>query len=352
MVEWLAGNRIRGTSTERTTGAGFNPVDAVSGGWKEVGRITLGSAAMSYSVSSLPSKRYLMLLRTWGGSTSAYDRFNNDSGSNYAARYHGGTDYTVINRSAYPWQNGGYSTTPNFSIDYISNLAGKEKLILRNWMYQYTAGAGNAPRRAEVVAKWANTSDAINSISSLSGTTNWTSGSEIVVLGWDPDDTHTTNFWEELADVTMTSAGDTLDSGTFTAKKYIWYQMWADPTGAAAPHIRHNADSTGTQAGRYSQDGATDGTSTSSGSVKITGANLAANQPMFVNGFMVNISGNEKLHTGHTVQAKAAGAGTAPSRSEYAGKWTNTSTQCTQLQLLSLTGNWNIGSQIKVWGSN
>jgi hypothetical protein len=62
MVEWLAGNRIRGTSTERTSTTGFNPVTAVAGGWVELGRTTLGSAGDTNSVASLADKRYYMIL--------------------------------------------------------------------------------------------------------------------------------------------------------------------------------------------------------------------------------------------------------------------------------------------------
>ena len=60
MVEWLAGNRIRGTSAERTT---YSWIYQDVGGWKEVGRTTLGSAGTTIDVSSLPDKRYLMMVR-------------------------------------------------------------------------------------------------------------------------------------------------------------------------------------------------------------------------------------------------------------------------------------------------
>ena len=62
---------------------------------------------------------------------------------------------------------------------------------------------------------------------------NWHSGnygtnSECVVLGWDESDTHTNNFWEELASVDLGSAGDNLSSGTITAKKYLWVQAYLE----------------------------------------------------------------------------------------------------------------------------
>ena len=41
-LKWLAGNRIEGTSADRTTGTPAIP--ATAGGWKELSRTTLGSA--------------------------------------------------------------------------------------------------------------------------------------------------------------------------------------------------------------------------------------------------------------------------------------------------------------------
>ena len=55
MVEWLAGNRIRGTSAEKPALA--LPSGSV-GGWKELGRVN----ASVGEVTGLADKRYLMVL--------------------------------------------------------------------------------------------------------------------------------------------------------------------------------------------------------------------------------------------------------------------------------------------------
>ena len=76
--------RIVGTNADRIG------TDAIAGGWKEVGRTTLGSVGDTISVSSLPAKRYYMILQNildgGGGSNTTWNRLNNDSGSNYARR--------------------------------------------------------------------------------------------------------------------------------------------------------------------------------------------------------------------------------------------------------------------------
>ena len=53
----------------------------------------------------------------------------------------------------------------------------------------------------------------------------------MVVLGYDPDDTEGTSFWEELASVELGAAADSMDSGSFTAKKYLWVQIKYTATG-------------------------------------------------------------------------------------------------------------------------
>jgi hypothetical protein len=47
----------------------------------------------------------------------------------------------------------------------------------------------------------------------------------MVVLGWDPADTHTSNFWEELASVDLSGGAATnIDSGTITAKNIYGFK--------------------------------------------------------------------------------------------------------------------------------
>ena len=81
MVEWLAGNRIRGTSAERTNTTGIGDT---AGGWVELGRTTLGSTTSTIDVASLDDKRYLMILNDIqpSGAVDGMMRLNNDSGSN------------------------------------------------------------------------------------------------------------------------------------------------------------------------------------------------------------------------------------------------------------------------------
>ena len=346
MVEWLAGNRITGTSTERTTTTGFNPVDAVAGGWKELGRTTLGSDT-ALDLSSIADKRYYMVLTNCLDSAPSGDyrqRFNADSGLNYSDRgAQNGTVFTEINKNV--MFMGGLSPTNLLSVQYISNLSSKEKLSM-NWAVdEATAGAGTAPDRFENVHKWTNTASVINRIQS-SG--NYNTGSELVVLGWDPADEHTTNFWEELASVELGSAGDNLSSGTITAKKYLWVQAYCIASGAIDMKLTWNNVSTSTYAQRRSINGGADATATSQANVYTA----PDNTNYFLNMFFVNDGSNEPLGMIHAVHQNTAGAATAPQRSETVCKNSNT-TQITEIDIdNSAAGSFDTGSIIKVYGSD
>jgi hypothetical protein len=215
---------------------------------------------------------------------------------------------------------------------------------------QQTAGAGNAPKRLEMVAKWANTSNPIDTIQSYNAETgSFDTNSEIVVLGWDPADTHTTNFWEELASVELGSASSTLDSGTFTAKKYLWVQAYINAT-TVDTGLTFNSDTGTNYARRWSDNGGTDGTATSGNHIQVD----RGNSTQFLNIFIVNNSANEKLGMYHTGTQNTAGAGNAPARRELVFKWANTSSQITSMIFTKRGSGTDLqaGSIVKVWGSD
>ena len=329
-------------------------IAAVSGGWKEIGRTTLGSAADTITVSGLPDKRYYMIISSKLVSGNATHQFilNNDTGSNYAIRYSGdgGAEYAGVSLSNINFDPA--NATNSFHVGHIANLSSKEKIGIHHLVNQNTAGAGTSTRRSEFVSKWANTSSSMNRID-LKNTDsgNFDTGSEIVVLGWDDSDTHTSNFWEELASVNASGSSTNLSSGTITAKKYLWIQCYSEGTGGDIITTFNN--DTGSNYTRlYSIDGGADGSDVNqTGIDNMHNAGLPTDDA-FSNWFIINNSANEKLIMGHSVQNGSAGAGTAPPRLEFAGKWTNTASQITEIDFDSSSGNFGSNSIIKVWGSN
>lgn len=339
------------------------PIPETIGGWVELGRGTLGSVATNIDVSGLSTKRYYMILHNGlenSGSINSTMRVGIstiDTGSNYAARWSqdGASDSTSASRTNM-LPNGAHSSVGSvFFNTYLTNLSDQEKLLTSQWVGQSVAGAGNVPVRAEAVSKWVNTTAPFDILSVIEANGNdFASGSQVVVLGWDPDDIHTGNFWEELASADLSGGADpTLSSGTFTAKKYLWVQFYCSLASSGSVIVRFNNNTTTTNyAIRTSTDGATDATNTNRGKWDVWQAtNTTA--PMLVNMFIVNDGSNEALGTYHTVLQGTAGAANAPQRLEGVGKFVPT-TQITEIDVTEFNSsiNLNTHSTIKVWGSD
>ncbi len=324
--------------------AGGGPV----GGWKELGRTTLGSPATTLNVGSLANKRYIMAIfnGTATGSANGDINLNADTGSNYSQRVsiNNGADGTATSDTKIDDTFGLGSSIPNLAVMYFANLSSNEKLLQIFNIYQNAAGAGAAPQRWDKAAKWANTANALSAIKYTATANNIATGSELVVLGWDPADIHTTNFWEELASIDST--GD--QTASFTAKKYLWIQVYMEGTAAFTFRLGNGSLDSGTNYSyRNSSNNGADGTSVNATGLwsSFTFDALAK----FYNFFMVNNSANNKLIYGQAATQSTAGAGTANNRLELAGKWANVSNQANRFGLVATSGT--IGKiLIKIWG--
>ncbi len=323
------------------------------GGWKELGRT---ASAGPINVTGLANKRYYMILNHLisSGATVPKMRTGNttfDSGSNYAERRSndGATDGTAINADRLSWS--GIQLENNetlFGVGHFANLSAEEKLLIWHTCQSEALGDGTAPSRREGVAKWVNTANPLDRFQILeSEAGSFTTDSELVILGWDPLDTHTDNFWEELASENGTGT-TTLDSGTFTAKKYIWVQAYLDySTGENNAFFKFNGDGGTNYAITRSQDGGADSAFTSNVGVGVNFATSPTN--VFLNMFLINCSANEKLCSVHGVGWITSGAATGPNSIEEGGKWDNVASQITQVEITS-DANSSSTSIIKVWG--
>ena len=331
------------------------------GGWHEVGRTTLGSGNANITVSSLADKRYYMVLGDYRSSSAinVNGRLGNgsiDTTTTYSERQstNGGTDSPLTSQPSAP-QFGTLSGNTGFGVEYIANKSDKEKLGITNAVKQNTTGAGYAPDRFQSAWKWSNTSNPLDVVERRTSVNTYNANSEVVVLGWDPADTHTTNFWEELASANAT--GSELSSGTFTAKKYLWVQYFIKPTGGTVNGKIHLNDDTGNNyADRLGYEG---GESTHNphgnwfGYARGDGSTTHSAH-LFCNMFIINNSSNEKLAIQHIVDT-TTGAGSAPKRTEWVNKWVPTTNQ--QITKIDIdrdngTGTYDSTSFIKVWGSN
>ena len=356
-ITYQAGRRIQGTSTDfGTNGAG---IPAVSGGWKELTRVTLGSTSTTMTTPTFTNKRYYKVLvhgiQSSGSIETGLGLNGLISGNPYASRLSvdGGIERTGINAN---YIADGWFSDPNEYISEINiaNLAGKEKLIIGHTGGANTAGAGTAPKRMEWVGKFVPIPDVDVSSILITGSGTFAVGSEIVVLGWDPEDPHTTNFWTELYSDSQTGQStDNIDTGTFTNKKYLWVQLWCKGTANTTVKMTFNNSTDSTYAYRYSNDGnsgSADPTPATSSS-NIVLHNTKANDDKFINMFIVNDGTNEILGIGHTVEGNSDGSGIAPQRRETVFK-RSTATAITDIEFDNDdTGNFT-DWELKVWGSN
>ena len=320
-----------------------------SGGWKELGR----SASATPSVTNLPNRRYYMVLAHSIAGTSSPQtafRFNNITSGSYATRYSndGGADNSSPSGTSII-SSDSYGSNEGFNIGYIANFPTKEKLMMSWNCHRNTAGSGTAPRRWEQCSKWDGNTSAINRIDLFnSNSGSFSSSTELVVLGYDPNDPHTENFWQELSNVTLGAVGDNLSTGTFAAKKYLWVQYYKKRSGDCIGLMTFNNDTNTNYAHRLSDGGAGDSTSATRANIEVA---TSASYDEYASLFIVNVSSREKLVIGWVVGQNTAGAANVPLRREFVGKWTNTSDQITEIDFTNVqAGDFDVGSMIRVWG--
>ena len=355
-IQYLSGNRATGTASDR---AGLTTYSTKS--WVELGRTTLTSTSSTIAVEGITTTDYdhLMILSrnlvnsdhnmTYSTGNGSYP----SSGNNYCDRRseNGGSDATTTNRS----DNGIITdahTQEMFTVGNMANYDGEEKLVIWHSVGDNTDGAGNAPDRFECVGKFTGTSKIDRLKLNNSSSINNEVGSEMIILGAKSSGTdNSQGFWRELANVTY-SGGDTLDSGTITAKKYLWVRIHGIANGNFDNcKIRFNGDSGSNYSYRHNSNGAGDSANTSDSGINYVGTNGAEDH--FVDMFIVNNSDKEKLAHIEQLRASDAGASNNPARKELAGKWAKTDQQITSVQAVNGgSGDFASGSTIQIWGSD
>ena len=358
MVEWLAGNRIIGTNAERTTVTATG-IPKTSGGWKELARAK-GSVP---DITNLPNKKYYMVLGhhvQGSGNSGVGLQFNGDVTANhYPRRYQAldAADAIPLTETNVFFDTNGSTVSGKewFTVMYIANEPTKEKLGIFDINYNRDGlGSQNSVNFQKGIFKWTNVADSINRIkfSDFNGTA-LNADSEVVVLGWDSDDTHADNFWEELGSV----SGDGtqyIDVGTFTAKKYLWVQMYLKPVSSSnSMNLSFNGYG-GSPYDGYAQRLSYDGSNYGAGSrdQAFYSDGFGTQGARFLNFFIINASGYEKLitSTGIYTDNTSNSAGVAPRRMNHCGKWENTSEQITSMKVNGSGGGFTTDSFIKVWG--
>ena len=157
-------------------------------------------------------------------------------------------------------------------------------------------------------------------------------------------------WWEELDRVSLGSAGNTITSNTFAARKYlrILFAVRADSTGSPTGiQLSFNGDTGNNYTRRSSLNGAAEATQTSQSSSN-SGTSFGYLQIATID--VLNVASYEKFFSGNVISG-TAGAATVNDYLRWSGKWANTSNQITSLAV-SGSNNFAAGSEVVVVGHN
>lgn len=158
-------------------------------------------------------------------------------------------------------------------------------------------------------------------------------------------------WWEELGRTTLGSAGDTITINPIAARKYLNIIFHIFSTGGAINGtLRFNNDSGNNYSNDYSINyGAATSVASTSGLAAVAATGTAG---FHAGNFDVyNSLAQRKLVEGRGVNDANAGAASGSNSIEMVGKWDNTASQITRVDLVNGgAGDFAIGSQLIVLG--
>lgn len=158
-------------------------------------------------------------------------------------------------------------------------------------------------------------------------------------------------FWQEIGRTTLTSAGDTMTVSGLPSVKHMMLLIFVKAEGAGTidVRLRFNNDSGANYDYRASTNGSADGTAV--GQVSIGLVSTAFNGAVYITAYINPINTTQRA-----VMASAylsENIGTAPTRREVMGKWTNTADLITRVDIYNAgTDNYQTNSEVVVLGHN
>jgi hypothetical protein len=195
--------------------------------WAKNGSTTLSSTGDTITVSDMTASKTMMFLQHDIGDTGDENhqyRFDNNANTDYAYRYSwvGTNDATASSQTLLTFADTN-TQQDGFTVMYVVNIDGEEKLVIGFLAQEYGANSGTAPARCEMVGKCDTTTNSgqFTRIDALQQSTGgWLSGSNLSALG---------------SELTPASAiapeTNSIFIETDTAKRY-WFSgsEWIDPT--------------------------------------------------------------------------------------------------------------------------
>ena len=157
--------------------------------------------------------------------------------------------------------------------------------------------------------------------------------------------------WERLAHVTLSSAGDTLNTGTFTAKGKLHVVIHIEDDGTANAKLQVNSFTGAGYSYRYSEGGGSDSTSINQNDIRLYETGSGTDVQRSITLSISNRLNEIKIIDGSVAESTTTGAGTAPKRVEVAGTFEE-NPQITSIQVKNdASGSYAAGSYITVLGA-
>ena len=165
-------------------------------------------------------------------------------------------------------------------------------------------------------------------------------------------------YWEKLGSTKLTVAGDTITVAGFGARKSLMIIgiLYSNAQGVRniSYKIQFNTD-TGSNYSCATCANGGDGTDEDFINQDGIYSKLNDNYDHYCQNYIVNVSDQEKLLIGECNTLNSAGEGTLNNRSEYIGKWANTSAQITTVTFeepdVDGTTLFDVGSEVIVYGA-
>jgi len=126
-------------------------------------------------------------------------------------------------------------------------------------------------------------------------------------------------IWKRLAHVKLTSAGDTIDTGTFDAAENLKVVYFGISSSGINGYMRFNGFSDQSYSIRLSDSGAADGAYDDRTMLAHDTGTATTNQ--YSVSYITNQSDQEKIVHGTVINSQGSATNTAPTRRELIGKF-------------------------------
>lgn len=147
---------------------------------------TLSGTSDTITISDLIAKKFGVILLHYisSGTCNSQMRFNGDSTNEYSNRQSDDNAADGTQTSTTGLTDAGTPVADYFSVNYLCDISGEEKLIIQFQIDPTATGAGTAPSRREQVSKHVPSESTITSVSVVNdGAGDFAVGSNLIIIG-------------------------------------------------------------------------------------------------------------------------------------------------------------------------